>query len=80
MQSKLESLLEANVNTFLGFAISLVAGAILFPAFGLTVSFGQNLGLTLCFTVISIARSYVLRRLFNRRRSTLRDPYEEPWA
>jgi hypothetical protein len=34
-----------------------------------------------CFLVVSLARSYVLRRLFNARPlASLKDPYAEPWA
>ena len=40
------------------------ADGTLFPAFGFTVTFRQNLAIGLVFTAVSIVRSYTLRRLF----------------
>jgi hypothetical protein len=40
---------------------------IVFPLFGLHASLGENLLIGGLFTCISLARSYVLRRLFNAR-------------
>jgi hypothetical protein len=37
-----------------------------FPAFGLNATTRQHLALGAIFTVVSLARSYLLRRLFNR--------------
>lgn len=67
MQSRAHSFLEATLNTASGFVVSLVAGHFLFPVFGVAVSLSQNVGLTCAFTVLSIARSYVWRRIFNKR-------------
>lgn len=67
-QSKKNSLLEAVTNTAVGFMISLSATFIIFPLVGIESSAGKNILITLFFTVISIARGYLLRRLFNRQR------------
>lgn len=64
-QSKSASLVEALSSTAIGFALSYIAGLFIFPLFGLSVSAAQNFWITVAFTVISIARGYVLRRLFN---------------
>lgn len=66
MQSRRQSLIEAWANTLSGFVISLLAGEIVFPAFGFQVSHRDNLAIVLIFTVISVVRSYVWRRIFNK--------------
>jgi len=47
--------------------VGLTANAIIFPLFGWPLSLHQNLSLGLIYTAISIARSYCIRRWFNRR-------------
>lgn len=66
MQTRLQSLIEAWVNVIIGYFVALIAQLIVFPLYDLEVSFSQNLQIGLIFTVVSIARSYLLRRLFNR--------------
>ncbi len=65
-QSRRHSLIEANVNVLIGFTINLIANLIILPAFGYMVSIGDAFGIGLVFTVISVVRSYFVRRLFNR--------------
>lgn len=67
MQTKKQSFLETIVNTFIGFAISLIATFIILPLFGIESTVAKNIGITMCFTVISILRGYVVRRYFNSR-------------
>lgn len=66
-QSRLSSLIEAVINVAIGFFISLALTAVVLPAYGHAVTFGQNLQITAIFTVASIARSYCVRRWFNAR-------------
>lgn len=66
-QSRLGSLLEAGVNTLVGLAISLISTVILLPLVGIESTMSQNIQLTVYFTAVSIARSYLLRRYFNAR-------------
>ena len=66
-QSRLGSLLEAGVNTLVGLVISLISTAILLPLVGIESTMSQNIQLTVYFTAVSIARSYLLRRYFNAR-------------
>lgn len=68
-QTRLTSLQEASLNTLSGFLISFIVSMIAMPLFGLPVSIGQNLGLTMIFTVTSILRSYFWRRWFNKKES-----------
>ncbi|MEG1038904.1 MAG: hypothetical protein RSE32_14490 [Comamonas sp.] len=66
MQSKKMSLLETCASTAIGYAVAILAQVLVFPLFGLTVSLSQNLAIGAIFTVVSIARGYCVRRLFNR--------------
>jgi hypothetical protein len=64
-QSKRQSLVEAVINVAIGFGVSLAAQAVVLPLFGIVVSLATNLYIGAIFTIISIARSYCVRRLFN---------------
>ena len=66
MQSRRMSWAEAGTNTAVGYAISVAATAVLLPAFGHPVSGADALGLSAAFTAVSLVRSYVLRRVFDR--------------
>ena len=65
MQSKKHSFIEVLSNTAIGFVISLIATFIVFPYYEVETSSKQKTQITLAFTVISIIRSYVIRRYFN---------------
>jgi hypothetical protein len=58
------SLVEATANVAVGFGVAVLAQIAVFPLFGLHVGFADNLMIAAIFTAISIARSYVLRRVF----------------
>lgn len=64
-QTRLGSLIEAIVNVLIGYWISVTAQHFIFPLFGYHVSLQHNLIIGGVFTVISIVRSYGLRRFFN---------------
>ena len=64
-QSKLESLAEVGVNVVIGWVIGLTAQVFFFPLIGIEATLSQNFISSIFFTVISIVRSYVVRRLFN---------------
>ena len=66
-QTKLGSLIEAIVNVIIGLFISLIANHFIFPAFGFYLSIQSNIAISIIYTIISIARQYVLRRWFNKR-------------
>lgn len=71
-QSRRMSLVEAIANVLVGYAVAVLAQILVFPLFGIEATLGQNLALGGLFTIISIARSYALRRAFEaiRVRST----------
>lgn len=68
MQSKKQSLIETVTSTLIGLAVSFLTQIIVFPLYNLEVNFTQNLQITLIFTVVSIARGYFVRRIFNKRK------------
>lgn len=65
MQTKKMSLIETLSSVAIGYIISLVAQMIIFPFFGINISFSENLAIGLFFTVVSIIRGYYVRRFFN---------------
>lgn len=66
MQSKLQSFLEANTNTFIGFGVSFVLAYTVLPFYGVEQSVMVSFEITLIYTVVSVVRNYVVRRFFNR--------------
>ena len=67
MQSKLESLTEAIINTFIGFVIAFISQLVFFPIVGIEANLEQNFILTVLFTLVSIIRTYIVRRYFNKK-------------
>jgi hypothetical protein len=67
-QSRRLSLLEAMTNVFVGYALAVLTQLIVFPWFGLTTSLQDNLAIGAAFVGVSLIRSYVLRRVFERWR------------
>ena len=66
MQSKRWSLIEAVTNTGVGWCINYLANLLVLNAFGLHVSPSKAFSISVIFTLISVVRSYTLRRIFNR--------------
>ena len=64
-QSRRMSLVESCINVAVGYGVAVAAQVAIFPAFGIRVSLADNLLIGAFFTVVSIARSYALRRAFN---------------
>ena len=63
-QSRAMSLVEAVANVTVGFGVAVVTQILIFPVFELQTTLVQNLKMGAVFTVVSIARSFALRRLF----------------
>ena len=66
MQTKKGSMTEVLLNTFSGFIISLILTYNLLPQFGFEVTGNQSVMITAIYTVVSVIRSYLWRRCFNR--------------
>ena len=66
MQTRKGSMTETLVGTAVGFCLSVTIWEfVVKPVWHLNTAFVSNLQITLLFTVVSIARGYVLRRFFN---------------
>lgn len=66
MQTRLQSLFESVTSVAIGYVIAVISQIVIFPFFNIGVSVSDNLMIAGLFTGISIARSYVLRRWFNK--------------
>ena len=81
-QSRAMSLVESVANVVVGYGVAVVTQIVIFPVFGLHTTLAQNLKMGAVFTVVSIARSYLLRRLFEgirvANRSGDHDGHVEP--
>lgn len=73
-QSRLSSFYEALINIVIGFSLNYVFNLILIPMFvtgqdgkPVVISHSANFWMGCAFTVVSLARSYVIRRYFNAR-------------
>ncbi|GHC67686.1 DUF7220 family protein [Neogemmobacter tilapiae] len=64
-QSRRRSLIEACAHVVLGYALAVALQLVLYPAYGLHPSVAQSMKLALWFSLLSLARSYALRRFFN---------------
>jgi len=66
-QSRLASLIETLFNTGIGFLVSWLTWPPAAALLGIAYTAGQHWGMTAVFTVVSVARGYVIRRWFNGR-------------
>ena len=67
MQTKKQSLIESLTSTTIGIIIGIVLNLTILPVFGYPVSLSDSLWISVIFTVISIIRSYIIRRWFNSK-------------
>lgn len=65
MQTKKHSLLESLVNISIGYLTALFSQFLIFPLFDINIPIQDNLLIGLYFTIISLVRSYLIRRYFN---------------
>ena len=63
-QSRTMSMIEALANVAVGYGVAVLTQIAVFPLFGLSVTLVQNLMMGGLFTVVSVIRSYALRRVF----------------
>ncbi len=66
-QTKLGSFYESLINVAIGFGINFIANLVILPLFGFDITLTDNLYIGLLYTIVSVARSYVVRRWFDRR-------------
>lgn len=65
IQSRKDSMLEAIINILIGAGVALLSQIIWFPLIGKEFTMVDNLMTTAFFTIVSFARSYYIRRMFN---------------
>ena len=63
-QTRIMSLVESIANVIVGYGVAVVTQILIFPVFGLHTTLAQNLKMGAIFTIVSIARSFALRRVF----------------
>jgi hypothetical protein len=63
-QSRVMSLVEVMTSSLIGFVVSIFANWSVLPMFGFSVSMHQSFVITVIFMVISIVRTYLVRRFF----------------
>lgn len=71
-QSHAMSLVEAFSNVFVGYGLAVLTQMAVFPLFGLRATLSENLTIGAIFTVVSIIRSYSIRRIFNSIRGGIK--------
>ena len=69
-QRKIASLIEAISNAAAGILVATGAQVIIFPWFGIIISWADTWSIAILMTGVSIVRSYVLRRVFEWLRVT----------
>ncbi len=71
MQSKVESAVEISFNIGSGFVIAWILTMFVLPYFGFVeVTVTDGFWITVIFTTVSLLRSYIWRRYFNKRASS----------
>jgi hypothetical protein len=66
-QTRLQSFIESLINILIGYGVALASQLAIFPLFDIHVSLKTNIWIGIWFTAVSLVRSYVIRRWFNRR-------------
>ena len=74
-QSRRMSLIETATNVAVGYVLAVVTQIAVFPLFGIDAALREHLTIGLAFVGVSLARGYLLRRLFERlgKRLSARD-------
>lgn len=70
-QSRRMSLVESIANVIVGYGVAVATQILIFPIFGLHTTLAQNLKMGAVFTLVSIARSFALRRVFEAIRCAM---------
>jgi hypothetical protein len=62
------SMVEAAANVVIGYAIAVATQVVVFPIFGIYITLADDLRIGLVFAVVSLARGFILRRVFEQLR------------
>ncbi|WP_116134417.1 hypothetical protein [Tropicimonas sp. IMCC34043] len=63
-QGRIMSLGEAAANVVVGYVLATATQIVVFPWFGIETGLAEHLTIGLAFVGVSLARGYLLRRLF----------------
>ena len=63
-QSRIMSLIEATANVVVGYGLAIATQIVVFPWFGIETGLAEHMTIGLAFVGVSLARGYLLRRLF----------------
>ena len=66
-QTRKMSLIESITNIAIGYIIAVASQCFIFPIFSINIPLQDNLAIGGCFTVVSLIRSYCIRRWFNAK-------------
>ena len=64
-QRRITSMVESAANISVGFVVAFIAQLTVFPIFNIAVTLADNFSIAGIFTLVSLVRSYALRRAFN---------------
>jgi uncharacterized protein (DUF2062 family) len=67
-QTRKASLVESLANTLVGYGVAIASQVAIFPFFGIHIGLASNAAIGALFTLVSLIRSYALRRLFETLR------------
>lgn len=63
-QKRIMSLIEAAANVVVGYVLAIATQIVVFTWFGIETGLAEHLTIGLAFVGVSLARGYLLRRLF----------------
>ncbi len=63
-QSRVMSFIEAATNVVVGYILAIATQLVVFPVFNIEAALGEHLAIGMTFIGVSLARGYLLRRLF----------------
>ena len=63
-QSRTMSMVEAATNVIVGYVLAVATQLAVFPFFGIEAALYEHLAIGLAFVGVSLARGYLLRRVF----------------
>ena len=63
-QSRTMSLIESVANVAVGYVLAIATQLVVFPVFGIEAALREHLSIGLAFVGVSLARGYLMRRLF----------------
>lgn len=66
IQTKTTSMIESVANVVIGYGVALASQLVIFPIYDIDISLKTNIAIGIWFTLISIIRSFIVRRIFNK--------------